>query len=81
MKYIFIIPIKLYQWLLSPLLGKNCRYVPTCSAYMVEAIEVHGCKKGLALGTKRFCKCHPFAKTHHDETRGYDPVPEKETMK
>jgi len=76
MKYIFIAPIYLYKMILSPFLGRQCRYTPTCSTYMVQAIEGHGVKKGLALGTKRFCKCHPFAKTHFEKTKGYDPVPE-----
>ncbi len=81
MKFILIIPIKLYQWLISPILGRNCRYTPTCSAYMKQAIDTHGVKKGVVLGTKRFCKCHPFAKTHFEQTKGYDPVPENKEGK
>jgi putative membrane protein insertion efficiency factor len=78
MKYILLIPIQFYKWFISPLLGSNCRYTPSCSTYMKQAIEMHGSGKGLVLGTKRFCKCHPFAKTHFEETKGYDPVPLKE---
>ncbi len=77
MKYILLIPIQFYKWFVSPLLGigPKCRYTPSCSTYMKQAIDTHGIQKGLVLGTKRFCKCHPFAKTHFEKTKGYDPVP------
>lgn len=78
MKFVITSFVKLYQFTLSPLLGKNCRYTPTCSAYMIQAVETHGTIKGVHLGIKRFCKCHPFAKTHFEKTKGYDPVPNKE---
>lgn len=68
---LLILPIRGYQKWISPLLGKNCRYRPSCSAYMIEAIEIHGALKGLLLGTLRILRCHPFAPW------GYDPVPEK----
>ena len=71
MKKIIIFLIKIYQITLSPLLGSNCRFLPTCSQYMIEAINQHGVLNGLKLGTKRISKCHPFG------SRGYDPVPEK----
>ena len=71
MKKIIIFLIKIYQITLSPLLGSNCRFLPTCSQYMIEAISQHGVLNGLKLGTKRISKCHPFG------SRGYDPVPEK----
>lgn len=58
-----------YKWAISPMLLPSCRYVPTCSDYAVEAIEVHGVLKGSALAAWRLLRCHPFA---HG---GYDPVP------
>jgi putative membrane protein insertion efficiency factor len=70
MKKILIGLIKTYSYLISPLTGPNCRFYPTCSAYMAEAIEHHGCAKGVVLGTKRLCKCHPLYKGAM-----LDPVP------
>ena len=71
MKKIIIYLIKFYQITLSPLLGSNCRFQPTCSQYMIEAINLHGVLKGLRLGFKRISKCHPLG------SKGYDPVPGK----
>ncbi len=70
-KAIFIFPIRVYQYTISPLLGQNCRHSPTCSAYTVEAIQEWGPLKGIWLGIKRISKCHPWG------THGYDPVPKK----
>ena len=72
MKKIIIYLIKIYQITLSPLLGSNCRFQPTCSQYIIEAIDLHGILKGLSLGFKRISKCHPMG------SKGYDPVPGKE---
>ena len=72
MKKIIIYLIKFYQITLSPLLGSNCRFQPSCSQYMIEAINLHGVLKGLSLGFKRISKCHPLG------SKGYDPVPRKE---
>ena len=69
LNFIFIIPIKLYQILLSPLLGQSCRYHPTCSQYAVEAIEKYGPIKGIWLGIKRIARCHPWGGS------GHAPVP------
>lgn len=71
-KYLYILPIKIYQWTISPLLGQNCRHQPTCSNYTIEAIQEWGIIKGTWLGIKRLVKCHPWG------TFGYDPVPKKE---
>ena len=67
-KTIFVSLIRFYQLCISPLLGKNCRYYPTCSQYAIEAIEKKGIVQGLWLAVKRICRCHPW----HDG--GYDPV-------
>lgn len=61
--------IRLYQWTLSPLLGSNCRFHPTCSHYAVEAVQTHGVVRGLWLALRRVGCCHPW----HEG--GYDPVP------
>lgn len=61
--------IRLYQRFLSPLLGRNCRFYPTCSQYAVEAIRVHGVCRGVALALWRILRCQPFCKG------GHDPVP------
>jgi putative membrane protein insertion efficiency factor len=62
--------IRFYRYFVSPLTPPSCRFQPTCSAYMIEAIETHGSIKGLCLGIKRIGKCHP------GHRGGYDPVPE-----
>lgn len=61
--------IRLYQICLSPWLGMHCRYVPTCSAYAIEAMRVHGVLRGGWLAAARIGRCHPF------HAGGYDPVP------
>ncbi len=60
MKKITLFLIRVYQLLLSPLFGRNCRFTPTCSVYTSEAIKKHGFLKGIFLGGKRLAKCHPF---------------------
>tara|TARA_B110000444_G_C18766791_1_gene560418 strand:+ start:715 stop:960 length:246 start_codon:yes stop_codon:yes gene_type:complete len=73
-KYIFIKIIKIYQLIISPVIGPNCRFYPSCSNYMIESIKEWGSLKGLFLGVKRITRCHPFGKS------GNDPVPKKEDM-
>ncbi len=65
----FIALIKLYQWIISPLLKPSCRYTPTCSQYGIEAFKKHGPIKGLWLTVKRISRCNPWG------GHGYDPVP------
>jgi putative membrane protein insertion efficiency factor len=60
MKQIALFLIRCYQLLFSPLLGRHCRFYPTCSVYTYEAIKKHGLLKGIFLGSKRLLKCHPF---------------------
>ena len=67
-KKFLIKAIKLYQLILSPLLGSNCRFEPTCSQYFIEAVEMNGVLKGSVMGIKRLLKCHPW------HPGGFDPV-------
>ncbi|MDH4257868.1 MAG: membrane protein insertion efficiency factor YidD [Candidatus Aminicenantes bacterium] len=60
MKKIALFLIRSYQLLLSPVLGRNCRFYPTCSDYTYQAIKKYGFFKGIFLGSKRLLKCHPF---------------------
>ena len=66
---LIIAPIRLYQRLVSPLLGPRCRFFPSCSEYFIEAVRLKGVLRGSALGTWRILRCHPF------NPGGYDPVP------
>ncbi|MFO0784899.1 MAG: membrane protein insertion efficiency factor YidD [Phycisphaerales bacterium] len=70
---VFAIPllagVRLYQWTLSPFLGGQCRYWPTCSHYAIDALKTHGGFRGGLMTVRRLLRCHPFAKG------GYDPVP------
>jgi len=65
----FILIIRLYQLIISPLLGPKCRYTPTCSHYAIEALKKHGPFKGTWLAAKRIARCHPWG------GHGHDPVP------
>jgi uncharacterized protein len=69
MRQLLILPIKLYQYLISPLLGPHCRFYPSCSHYAIEAIERHGIGYGSYLAIRRLSRCHPW----HEG--GIDPVP------
>jgi putative membrane protein insertion efficiency factor len=64
-----ILLVRLYQITLSPLLGRHCRFMPTCSNYFIEAVERHGALAGGWLGLRRLLRCHPFSRG------GVDPVP------
>jgi putative membrane protein insertion efficiency factor len=69
-KIIFLLFIRFYMKIISPVLPPRCRFYPTCSQYCYEAIERYGIIKGTFLGFKRVIRCHPF------NMGGYDPVPE-----
>jgi putative membrane protein insertion efficiency factor len=69
LRKLLLLPLRLYQWCISPLLPPACRFYPTCSAYAIEAITVHGALKGSLYALWRILRCHPF------NPGGYDPVP------
>ena len=73
LSYILIKLIKCYKFLISPLFGQSCRYLPTCSEYSIEALKTYGFFKGLFLSIKRILSCHPWGQG------GFDPV--KKEMK
>ncbi len=64
-----ILLIRIYQWVISPIIGPKCRYQPTCSHYAVEALKKHGPFKGFWLALRRIVSCHPWGGS------GWDPVP------
>ena len=76
MKGVLLALIRFYRKFISPLRPPCCRFVPTCSAYAMEAIEVHGALRGSWLALKRFARCNPF---HRQESIEYDPVPPRRT--
>jgi len=69
MKFIVIKLVRFYQMSISPLIGFNCRYSPTCSNYCILSLKKHGLLKGLYFSCKRILSCHPFGGS------GHDPVP------
>ena len=71
MKTLLIFLLRAYQWCISPLLGQNCRFYPSCSHYALEAVREHGALKGAMLAVLRLAKCHPW------HAGGLDPVPKK----
>ena len=71
--------IKSYKFLISPLLGNSCRYLPTCSEYSMEALKTHGLFKGIFISTKRILSCHPIKILGGGE--GFDPVKKKMKVK
>lgn len=75
MKRIMIALVRGYQRFISPLFPPSCRYYPTCSSYMIQAIQVHGAFKGLLMGMARILRCHPFVRG------GIDYVPRNFSLK
>lgn len=71
MRQVLVMMVRAYQVALSPMMGGACRFEPSCSNYMIEALEKHGAIKGMLLGLFRILRCHPFGR------HGYDPVPPK----
>jgi putative membrane protein insertion efficiency factor len=71
MKTGFLLLIRMYKRILSPVLGRHCRFYPTCSDYMQQAVEKFGVANGFWLGFKRLLKCHPF------HAGGLDPIPQE----
>ena len=73
--YPLIFIIKIYQFIFSPLIGKNCRYLPTCSEYAIESLKLHGLLLGSFFAIRRILKCHPFG------GHGFDPIPKRKQNK
>lgn len=76
MKWLLIGLVRGYQLLISPLLGPTCRYYPSCSAYAVQALQVHGAVKGTWLAVRRLLRCHPWSPggvDHVPPRRGHGP--------
>jgi len=68
-----VLLVRIYSYVISPLLGSNCRYDPTCSAYAIEALQKYGAFRGTALAARRIARCHPWGGS------GYDPLPGEES--
>jgi uncharacterized protein len=64
--WLMIAAVRLYQLLLSPLLGRHCRFTPTCSEYFIQSVKKYGAIRGAARGILRICRCHPFHPGGHD---------------
>jgi putative membrane protein insertion efficiency factor len=75
MKTLLLLLLRAYKLAISPFLGQNCRFYPSCSDYAAQAIREHGAATGGLLAAKRLCKCHPW------HPGGLDPVPQKSSGK
>ena len=78
MKQLLLALIRFYRKSISPLRPPCCRFIPSCSTYAMEAVQVHGALKGSALAIWRILRCHPF---HKDKNYIYDPVPPKKNRR
>lgn len=74
MKHLLMLLVHAYRWCIAPALPPACRFMPSCSAYMLEALREHGALRGTSLGLKRILRCHPGC------APGYDPVPPKHPL-
>lgn len=72
MEKVIYLLVKIYQWVFRPILGNRCRFYPSCSDYLLEAVEKHGGIRGVFIGIKRVCRCSPWTQG------GFDPVPDKQ---
>jgi putative membrane protein insertion efficiency factor len=72
-KAVIVFSIRVYQRSLSLLIGNRCRFYPSCSQYIIEAVELHGCGKGIRLGLMRILRCNPLCEG------GFDPVPPRKS--
>lgn len=72
MRRVMLFLINIYRWFISPMLGSNCRFYPSCSNFARDAIRIHGALRGSFLAAKRIGRCHPWG------DGGYDPVPCKD---
>ncbi len=79
LNFLIIAPIKFYKFFISPLFGQSCRFLPSCSEYFIECLELYGPIKGSYLGIKRIVKCHPIKIL--GGSSGLDLVPKKENLK
>ncbi|MCL2701612.1 MAG: membrane protein insertion efficiency factor YidD [Phycisphaerae bacterium] len=75
LSFALVLLVRLYQLTLRPILGGQCRFIPSCSEYFIEAVRRRGPVVGLGLGIWRILRCHPFGGS------GYDPVPERRRRK
>ena len=73
MRALLIALVKGYRYVISPLLGRHCRFEPSCSEYALDALKTHGAIKGTGLSATRLCRCHPW------HPGGFDPVPPRAT--
>jgi uncharacterized protein len=75
LRWVFVLPIRVYQRLISPMLGQHCKYYPSCSEYALQAVERFGILRGLVLAGWRLLRCNPWS------SGGYDPVEEQRLFK
>lgn len=79
--FVISLPVRAYRLVLSPWLGRSCRYQPTCSAYAMDALQHHGGIKGSWLAARRIARCHPWGGSGYDPVPGTDPAHDKERDK